>query len=136
MRDLEAPGEEPFEVRARTVVAATGVWSDDMSQMLTDVGVRPGLRVRASKGVHLVVPLHYPLQGDDGLLRQVFDCQRQAARDLGIDESLADLPHYRAYATLFDVLHLERAIRYHQEALKIGEKYAKFRIYAVEGLAP
>jgi glycerol-3-phosphate dehydrogenase len=43
-----------FTVRARSVIAATGVWSDDVGAML---GVEaPSLRVRASKGVHLVVP--------------------------------------------------------------------------------
>jgi glycerol-3-phosphate dehydrogenase len=67
VRDLEAPDEPELEVRARTVVAATGVWSDDMSQMLTDVGVRPGLRVRASKGVHLVVP-RSAVTGEAGLI--------------------------------------------------------------------
>jgi glycerol-3-phosphate dehydrogenase len=49
------------------VVAATGVWSDDMSRMLSDVGVRPGLRVRASKGVHLVVP-RSAITGEAGLI--------------------------------------------------------------------
>jgi glycerol-3-phosphate dehydrogenase len=43
-----------FEVRARSVVAATGVWSDDIGVMLG--AEAPGLKVRASKGVHLVVP--------------------------------------------------------------------------------
>ncbi|SEO71238.1 glycerol-3-phosphate dehydrogenase/oxidase [Trujillonella endophytica] len=43
-----------FVVRARSVVAATGVWSDDVGEMLGDAA--PSLRVRASKGVHLVVP--------------------------------------------------------------------------------
>ncbi len=67
VRDLEAPDSPEFEVRARTVVAATGVWSDDMSQMLSDVGVRPGMRVRASKGVHLVVP-RSAINGEAGLI--------------------------------------------------------------------
>ncbi|MCO8272674.1 glycerol-3-phosphate dehydrogenase/oxidase [Actinoplanes sp. TRM 88003] len=67
VRDLESPDSPEFEVRARTVVAATGVWSDDMSQMLRDVGVRPGLRVRASKGVHLVVP-RSAITGEAGLI--------------------------------------------------------------------
>ncbi|MEU4687192.1 glycerol-3-phosphate dehydrogenase/oxidase [Actinoplanes sp. NPDC023714] len=80
VRDLEAPGAEPsrggkpmpnhmneFEVRAKTVVAATGVWSDDMSQMLRDVGLRPGMKVRASKGVHLVVP-RSAITGEAGLI--------------------------------------------------------------------
>ncbi|GAA3386570.1 glycerol-3-phosphate dehydrogenase/oxidase [Cryptosporangium minutisporangium] len=62
VRDLES--EEEFEVRARTVVAATGVWSDDLSEMLHE---RPGLRVRASKGVHLVVPRSV-ISGDVGLI--------------------------------------------------------------------
>jgi glycerol-3-phosphate dehydrogenase len=43
-----------FSVRARSVIAATGVWSDDIGAMLGDSA--PSLRVRASKGVHLVVP--------------------------------------------------------------------------------
>jgi glycerol-3-phosphate dehydrogenase len=43
-----------FSVRARSVVAATGVWSDDIGAMLGESA--PSLRVRASKGVHLVVP--------------------------------------------------------------------------------
>ncbi len=67
VRDLESPDSPEFEVRARTVVAATGVWSDDMSRMLHDVGVRPGLRVRASKGVHLVVP-RSAITGEAGLI--------------------------------------------------------------------
>jgi glycerol-3-phosphate dehydrogenase len=43
-----------FRVRARSVVAATGVWSDDIGAMLGSSA--PSLRVRASKGVHLVLP--------------------------------------------------------------------------------
>ncbi len=62
VRDLES-GEE-FDVRARTVVAATGVWSNDISELL---GERPALRVRASKGVHLVVP-RSAISGEAGLI--------------------------------------------------------------------
>ncbi|MGE5828720.1 MAG: glycerol-3-phosphate dehydrogenase/oxidase [Micromonosporaceae bacterium] len=57
VEDLESG--ERFDVAARTVIAATGVWSDDVSEMLSANGdgpVRSGLRVRASKGVHIVVP--------------------------------------------------------------------------------
>ncbi|MCZ2859579.1 glycerol-3-phosphate dehydrogenase/oxidase [Blastococcus sp. VKM Ac-2987] len=43
-----------FAVRARSVIAATGVWSDDVGAMLG--ASAPSLKVRASKGVHLVVP--------------------------------------------------------------------------------
>ncbi|TBL31258.1 glycerol-3-phosphate dehydrogenase/oxidase [Verrucosispora sp. SN26_14.1] len=70
VRDLESPAGSPegeFEVRARTVIAATGVWTDDMSRMLDDVGLRRGIRVRASKGVHLVVP-RSAITGETGLI--------------------------------------------------------------------
>ncbi|MGC5050262.1 glycerol-3-phosphate dehydrogenase/oxidase [Micromonospora sp. DT48] len=70
VRDLEAPvgsADAEFEVGARTVIAATGVWTDDMSRMLNDVGLRPGIRVRASKGVHLVVP-RSAITGETGLI--------------------------------------------------------------------
>lgn len=42
-----------FEVRAKQVVNATGVWTDETQAMVTDRGQ---LKVRASKGIHLVVP--------------------------------------------------------------------------------
>ena len=70
VRDMEAgPGavDAEFDVSARTVIGATGVWTDDMSRMLGDVGLRPGLRVRASKGVHLVVP-RSAITGETGLI--------------------------------------------------------------------
>ena len=49
--DLETG--EKFEIRAKQVVNATGVWTGDTQAM---VGTRGQVRVRASKGVHLVVP--------------------------------------------------------------------------------
>jgi glycerol-3-phosphate dehydrogenase len=63
VRDLESHTE--IEVSARTVIAATGVWSDDITAMLPDA--QPGLRVRASKGVHLVVP-RSAITGEAGLI--------------------------------------------------------------------
>ncbi len=67
IRDAET-GEE-FDVSARTVVAATGVWSDDVGALLGEhpVPTRTGLHVRASKGVHLVVP-RSAITGDAGLI--------------------------------------------------------------------
>ena len=49
--DLET-GQE-VHVRAKQVINATGVWTDDTQEM---VGGRGQLTVRASKGMHLVVP--------------------------------------------------------------------------------
>ena len=41
------------QIRAQQVVNATGVWTDEIQEM---VGGRGSINVRASKGVHLVVP--------------------------------------------------------------------------------
>ena len=49
--DLETG--ERFDIMAKQVVNATGVWTDDTQAM---VGERGQFKVRASKGVHLVVP--------------------------------------------------------------------------------
>jgi len=51
VQDVEAGGE--YEIRARQVVNATGVWTDDTQGL---IGERGQFHVRASKGVHLVVP--------------------------------------------------------------------------------
>jgi glycerol-3-phosphate dehydrogenase len=49
---VEADGSR-FDVRARAVVNATGVWSDDVRTM--DEGTHPG-SIRPAKGIHLTVP--------------------------------------------------------------------------------
>ena len=69
VRVEDAETGETFDVYGRTVVAATGVWSDDVAEMLAADGgpFRPGLRVRASKGVHLVVP-RWAISGEAGLI--------------------------------------------------------------------
>ena len=47
-------GDE-FDIHAQVVVSATGVWSDELVELLGD-GVEYGAHVRQSKGIHLVVP--------------------------------------------------------------------------------
>ena len=49
--DLEGGGV--VQVRAKQTINATGVWTDEIQEM---VGGRGQLSVRASKGIHLVVP--------------------------------------------------------------------------------
>jgi glycerol-3-phosphate dehydrogenase len=51
VRDLEY--DRTFEIRAQQVINATGVWTDDTQAL---VGERGQFHVRASKGIHLVVP--------------------------------------------------------------------------------
>jgi glycerol-3-phosphate dehydrogenase len=53
-----------FEVRAQQVINATGVWTDD-TQALADT--RGQFHVRASKGIHLVVPRDR-LQSNTGII--------------------------------------------------------------------
>lgn len=53
LRDTET-GEE-IDTRARSVINATGVWTDRLQELLGSTE-NSGLRVRASKGVHIVVP--------------------------------------------------------------------------------
>ncbi len=51
IQDLESGTE--FEVRAKSTIMAAGVWTDPLYESF---GVKPGYRVRMSKGAHIVVP--------------------------------------------------------------------------------
>lgn len=64
LRDLETGRE--ITVRARHVINATGVWTEDTEALAGDEG---GLRVLASKGVHIVVPRER-IRGQVGLILQ------------------------------------------------------------------
>ena len=54
VRDAEAAPGEPaeFEIRAKVVINATGVWTDELQRL---AGGSPTFQVAASKGVHLLV---------------------------------------------------------------------------------
>src|SRR3954471_18983143 len=62
IRDIRA--DRDIEVNARQVINATGVWTDDVQAL---AGERGKFKVRASKGVHLVVPRDR-LQLETGLI--------------------------------------------------------------------
>jgi glycerol-3-phosphate dehydrogenase len=62
--DLETGHE--FDVRARHVINATGVWTEETESLAGDTG---GLKVLASKGVHIVVPRER-VRGKVGLILQ------------------------------------------------------------------
>src|SRR6478609_1653020 len=55
---------ETIPIRAQQVVNATGVWTDDTQSL---AGERGQFHVRASKGIHLVVPRDR-IRGDSGLI--------------------------------------------------------------------
>jgi glycerol-3-phosphate dehydrogenase len=48
----EETGSE-LEIRARAVLSATGVWTDELREL---AGASSGTRIRPSKGIHVVVP--------------------------------------------------------------------------------
>ncbi|MFB9317330.1 glycerol-3-phosphate dehydrogenase/oxidase [Cryptosporangium minutisporangium] len=62
VRDLEH--DRVLEIRAKQVINATGVWTDDTQAM---VGERGQFNVRASKGIHLLVPRDR-IQSSTGLI--------------------------------------------------------------------
>ena len=62
--DLETG--DTFEVRARQVITATGVWTEQTEALANTDG---GLRVLASKGIHIVVPRDR-IAGGTGLILQ------------------------------------------------------------------
>lgn len=62
VRDVETG--EKLEVRAKVVINCTGVWTDDIQKM---TGGRGRFRVRASKGVHILVPRDR-IAGEVGLI--------------------------------------------------------------------
>ncbi|ANY08041.1 glycerol-3-phosphate dehydrogenase/oxidase [Pseudonocardia sp. HH130630-07] len=62
VQDLES-GEQ-VDVRAKQVINATGVWTDDTQGLAGERGL---FKVRASKGIHLVVPRDR-IRGESGLI--------------------------------------------------------------------
>ena len=64
MRVRDHVSGEEFEIHAQVVINATGVWTDELQQL---VGERGKFHVTASKGIHLVVPRDR-LQLDTGLI--------------------------------------------------------------------
>ena len=63
-RVMDVETDVEFAIRAKQVINATGVWTDDTQEM---AGGRGRFHVRASKGVHLVVPRNR-IQLDTGLI--------------------------------------------------------------------
>ena len=137
-RERSSPVPEPFELRVQVFLDRWGLTQLATWDLLVPQGpllpnlLPPGSPALPVHGIHLVLPLHYPLQGADELQRQIVEFQHQAVRDLELPTSLAGLPHHKSYASLFDVIHLERAIR---SRLPPGRPRPGFVIYLEEALA-
>jgi glycerol-3-phosphate dehydrogenase len=63
-RDLEAGTE--LRIRAKATINAAGVWTDEIQEM---IGGKGQFRVRASKGVHVVIPRDR-IDSDTGLITE------------------------------------------------------------------
>ena len=75
------------------------------AQLPTDAPAMP------KHGLHLVLPLHYPLTGTDDLLHQIRQQQVSLAQAKGLSPSMAGLPHYEVYGQMLEVDFLEKTIR-------------------------
>ncbi len=62
--DLESGAE--LQIRAKTVINAAGVWTDEIQQM---IGGKGQFRVHASKGIHILVP-RSKIDSDTGLITE------------------------------------------------------------------
>ncbi len=64
--DRETESDDSFVVRGRCIVNATGVWTSDLER---SAGVKNPLNVRASKGIHVLVPRDRVRSGTAMILR-------------------------------------------------------------------
>jgi hypothetical protein len=61
-------------------------------------------------GVHIIVPICFPVQDNDEFIQRIHQEQRALAKENQIDPSAAGLPHAEAYARILEIVHLERTI--------------------------
>jgi hypothetical protein len=115
-----ADGGEPFRAFADGLVRFLDRWGlmnlaswdlpNPQGSLLPNL-LPEGSPARPAHGVWVYVPVHYPLQGDDALQRQIVGFQRSQVAAQGIDPSFAGNTHHETYERMFRVIHPERAIR-------------------------
>jgi len=71
----------------------------------------PGAPALPRHGLHIVIPLWYPMIGDDEIQKRILEQQRSIAASLELDSGIAGLPHHALYAQMLDVILLEKTIR-------------------------
>lgn len=62
------------------------------------------------QGIHVTLPLHYPLQGDDAILEQIKNLQTRRASELGMPPGFGGISHASQYAQMFRLIFLELTI--------------------------
>ena len=113
------PGEAPAEYQARLNAfldrwGLTGMLTWDLPQPqgpMFPAQLPADAPAMHKHGLHLVLPIHYPLTGTDDLLQQIRHQQAQLARENGLDPSIAGLPHFEVYGQMLEVDLLEMTIR-------------------------
>ena len=72
----------------------------------------PGSPAEPRHGIHILLPMHYPLRGDDeDFLRRVKEAQRDRAEELGLPPDVAGIDHHREFAQILRLGHLELVLR-------------------------
>jgi hypothetical protein len=63
------------------------------------------------QGLHFVLPAYFPLPQSSDLLQEFRRQQSLTCQSAGLDRTIAGLPHFEAYANMFEVWHIERTFR-------------------------
>jgi len=61
-------------------------------------------------GIRIILPIHYPLLGDDALVLRITEMQTQAAKVAGVPAGIGPITHYGQYAKMFRLFHIETAM--------------------------
>lgn len=70
-----------------------------------------GSPAQPKHGVHIFLPMHYPLQGNDQLLRKIAQSQRQLAIQDDLPAGIAAIAHHELHAQMIRLSHLETTLR-------------------------
>lgn len=87
-------------------------WDLPMPQgPLIPAPVRPDSPAMPKHGLHIVLPIHYPVRAGDELLFEIQRQQVELARENRLDTSIAGLPHHEAFGQMLEAEHIEQTIR-------------------------
>lgn len=81
--------------------------------------------------VEVVIPPSYPLPSGDRVLHHMQAEQEQRARELELPPSAAGLPHWKAYARMAEIIHLETVITDRSERLGRRRGFVSMMVEAI-----